>query len=70
MARNPPYGDGNRRGFVSGRAQVYNDKTGLWTNGTREQVGSSIRSPMVNYLRASERRRTELSKATNKEVAQ
>lgn len=31
MAKNPPSGDGHRRGQVTGRSQVYNEKTGHWT---------------------------------------
>ena len=30
MAKNPPYGDGQRRGAVTGRSQVYNDKIDRW----------------------------------------
>lgn len=31
MAKNPPTGDGHRHGMVSGRSQVYNPKTEIWT---------------------------------------
>lgn len=30
MAKNRPYGDGHRRGAVSGRSQVRNPQTNLW----------------------------------------
>ena len=31
MATNKPYGDGRRIGAVTGRSQVLNTKTGVWT---------------------------------------
>ena len=31
MATNPPKGDGRRKGAVSGRSQVLNPVTGVWT---------------------------------------
>ena len=31
MAKNPPVGDGHRKGAVSKRSQVYNPKTERWT---------------------------------------
>ncbi len=31
MAKNPPIGDGHRRGAVKQRSQVQNPKTGIWT---------------------------------------
>ncbi len=31
MAKNPPTGDGHRRGAVRDRSQVYNPKTENWT---------------------------------------
>ena len=31
MAVNKPYGDGRRIGAVTGRSQVLNTKTGVWT---------------------------------------
>lgn len=30
MAKNKPYGDGRRLGFVKQRSQTLNPKTGLW----------------------------------------
>jgi hypothetical protein len=30
MAKNPPIGDGQRKGAVTGRSQVFNDKTDRW----------------------------------------
>lgn len=30
MAKNPPTGDGQRRGMVTGRSQTYNPKTETW----------------------------------------
>ena len=32
MATNPPNGDGHRNGMVRQRSQVFNPKTGIWTN--------------------------------------
>lgn len=31
MAKNPPTGDGHRKGAVRDRSQVYNPKTNDWT---------------------------------------
>ncbi|HUP25068.1 MAG TPA: hypothetical protein VNB06_19280 [Thermoanaerobaculia bacterium] len=31
MAKNPPVGDGHRKGAVRGRSQTFNPKTGHWT---------------------------------------
>lgn len=31
MAKNKPYGDGNRKGAVRQRSQTYNPKTDRWT---------------------------------------
>lgn len=31
MAKNSPSGDNSRKGAVTGRSQVQNPKTGLWT---------------------------------------
>lgn len=31
MARNKPYGDGQRKGAVRDRSQTFNPKTGHWT---------------------------------------
>jgi hypothetical protein len=31
MATNPPSGDGHRNGAVSGRSQLLNPKTEIWT---------------------------------------
>lgn len=31
MAKNNPVGDNSRKGAVTGRSQVLNPKTGLWT---------------------------------------
>lgn len=31
MATNKPYGDNARKGAVTGRSQVLNPKTGIWT---------------------------------------
>lgn len=31
MAKNPPYGDGHRKGAVRNRSQTYNPKTKQWT---------------------------------------
>ena len=30
MAKNPPTGDGRRKGQVTGRSQTHNPKTGHW----------------------------------------
>ena len=31
MVKNPPYGDGQRRGQVTDRSQTYNPKNDRWT---------------------------------------
>tara|TARA_Y100000114_G_scaffold133329_1_gene132680 strand:- start:187 stop:363 length:177 start_codon:yes stop_codon:yes gene_type:complete len=36
MAKNPPTGDGHRKGAVKGRFQTYNPKTDKWTKHDRE----------------------------------
>ncbi|PZV77556.1 hypothetical protein CLV31_12024 [Algoriphagus aquaeductus] len=36
MARNKPYGDNARKGAVTGRSQVLNPKTGIWTKRDKE----------------------------------
>lgn len=36
MAKNKPYGDGQRQGQVTGRSQTYNPKTSNWTKRNTE----------------------------------
>ena len=36
MATNPPIGDGQRKGAVRKRSQVYNRKIGKWTKRDKE----------------------------------
>lgn len=50
MAKNSPSGDNARRGMVTGRSQVQNPKTGLWTkrdteNGRFMDVKTSSSEP-------------------------